>query len=172
MSEVAAGRPGLQLSKRDPDPPVRVPNLPWQDTDPWSFCKSIFLKLDKYLNWLFSAISLHGWFHKRPHPQCLSALQQQPMFRACCPVSVLGGVIRPSASHWHERFMFILDQSVCLFMKGFDQSTPWPPGSSYPPAEVIRFTLCHANSSVFICLFWIVPPSLCPTLVSSLTPCL
>lgn len=33
--------------------------------------------------------------------------------------------------------VFILDQSVCLFIRGFDHSTPWPPGSNYPAA--IRF---------------------------------
>lgn len=59
-------------------------------------------------------------------------LNLQPVSRACCPVPVLGGVIRPSAPHWHEPFMFILNQSACLFIKGFDQSTPWPPGSNDP----------------------------------------
>lgn len=59
----------------------------------------------------------------------ISAQQQQQ--QACCP----------SAPRRHERFMFILERSVCLFRKGFDHSTPWPPGSNYPPAAVIRSTL-------------------------------
>ena len=136
----------------------------------WSpYCKSIW-------NWTNVWTSCFcRWFYKKASTSrknlacCLSAQQQQPVFWACCPVPGLGGVIRPSAPHQHERFMFILDQSVCLFLKGFDHSTPWPPGSSYPPAEVIRFTLSHAKlriSSVF--MFSIVPPTLFPSLVFSL----
>lgn len=123
-SEEAARRPGLQLSERDPQPPVGVPT-----TTLIPFLQ-VHFESDECLNWLFSAE-----FTKRPQPQCRKNLArslsaQQPMFRACCPVPVLGGVIRPSAPHWHERVVFILDQSVCLFIKGFDHSTPWPPGSN------------------------------------------
>lgn len=133
--QVWARRPGLSLSKREPDPPVRVPkpSLTRHDTDP--FTANPF-----GIGQMSELVVFVDGFTKRPQPQCrknlaccLSAQQQQPMFWACCPVPGLGGVIRPSAPHQHERFMFILDQSVCLFIKGFDHSTPWPPGSSYPP---------------------------------------
>lgn len=137
----AEQRPCLQLLKRDQsDPPVRVFNRSWQDTT-LILLLQVNFELGKCLNWLFFCrFSYVEGFYKKglnisagKNLACsLSAQQQQPMFRACCPVPVLGGVIHPSASHWHERFMFILDQSVCLFIKGFDQSTPWPPGSSYP----------------------------------------
>lgn len=83
----------------------------------------------------------------------ISAQQQQCMFRACCPVPVQGGVTRPSAPRWHERFMFILDQSVCLFIKGFDRSTPRPPGSNCPPAAVIRFTLSPGQFGNMLCFY-------------------
>lgn len=121
-------------------------------------------ELDKCLNWLFSADFLACMALNKKEKRCLnlragkiwpttkiSAQQQQPMFRACCPVPVLGGVIRPSAPRWHERFMFILDQSVCLFRKGFDHSTPWPPGSNCPPAAVIRFTLSPGQFGNMLC---------------------
>lgn len=84
----------------------------------------------------------------------ISAQLQRPMFRACCPVSILGGVIHPSAPRWHERFMFILDQSACLFIKGFDHSTPRPPGSNYPPAALIRFTLSPGQFRNILSLFF------------------
>lgn len=149
----------LQLQKRrHSEPPAGVPDttlIPLQQVN---------FELDKCLNWLFSADFLvYMGFTKRSQPQCrkkknlaqsLSAQQQQqPMFRACSPVPVLGGVIRPSAPHWHERSLFILDQSVCLFIKGFDHSTPWPPGSNYPPAAVIRFTLSPGQFGNILCFY-------------------
>lgn len=41
---------------------------------------------------------------------------------------VQGGASRLSASYWHAESMFILEQSVCLFMKGVDHNTPLPVG--------------------------------------------
>lgn len=115
---------------------------------------------------IFSCVHVLIKRPKKPGLQPLSlSEQQQPMFMACCPVPVLGGVIRPSAPHWHERFVFILDQSVCLFIKGFDHSTPFSNCSNYPPAAVLRFSLSPGQFRNILCfmslfLFWIVPPTL------------
>lgn len=42
----------------------------------------------------------------------------------CSPVWLQGGVICLSAAYWHEQSLFILEESACLFIKGFDHHTP------------------------------------------------
>lgn len=98
------------------------------------------------INGLIKILSVSKPVQEMPAQQ-----RQQPMFRARSPVSVLGGVIRLSAPYWHEQSMFILEQSVCLFIKGFDHSTPWPADPNYPPAEVIQFTPSPGQFGNILC---------------------
>lgn len=58
-----------------------------------------------------------------------------------------GGVIHPSAPYWQERFVFILEQSVCLFIKGVDQNTPQP--APHPPHThhlITQFTVSAVSA--------------------------
>lgn len=104
------------------------------------------------INGLIKILSVSKPVQEMPAQQ-----QQQPMFRARSPVSVLGGVIRLSAPYWHEQSMFILEQSVCLFIKGFDHSTPWPAGPNYPPCwshPVHSISRPIREYPLFLCLFF------------------
>lgn len=49
--------------------------------------------------------------------------------------------------------VFILDQSVCLFIKGFDHSTPWPLGSNYLLAAIIRFRQIQEYPLLYVSFF-------------------
>lgn len=79
-----------------------------------------------------------------------------------------GGVIQPSAPHWHQWAVFILEQSVCLFIKGVDQNTPQLAGFNPPPLPPILSSpsLLYIEANLFFPSSCIVParPSCPPSL--------
>lgn len=77
-----------------------------------------------------------------------------------------GGVIQPSAPHWHQWAVFILEQSVCLFIKGVDQNTPQLAGFNPPPSILSSPSLLYIEASFFFPSSCIVPgrPSRPPSL--------
>lgn len=74
------------------------------------YFKSILHQVNSALNWLLNACFLFV-----PVPLQMTSTSRQLRSR---------WGYHPSAPHSHKQSVFILEQSVCLFVKGVDQNTP------------------------------------------------